>query len=144
MSLPLSVKKGYEASINCIINPVYCVSSGVQQFPPVAAQDLQAVFKSGYLEKRRKGWQTFTISIYRIFQVVFLIIHIVTNKPALSGRSQLLWYRVAEKILRSEQPHILLLWEWERYDRLFLFLMTSCVGLMVNHKKLHFLHWWTV
>ncbi|KAM9489357.1 src kinase-associated phosphoprotein 2 isoform 1-T2 [Clarias gariepinus] len=32
---------------------------GVQQAPPVAAQDLQAVFKSGYLEKRRKDHSFF-------------------------------------------------------------------------------------
>ncbi|KAF7708487.1 src kinase-associated phosphoprotein 2 [Silurus meridionalis] len=31
----------------------------VQQAPPVAAQDLQAVFKSGYLEKRRKDHSFF-------------------------------------------------------------------------------------
>ncbi|NP_001188121.1 src kinase-associated phosphoprotein 2 [Ictalurus punctatus] len=32
---------------------------GVQHAPPVAAQDLQAVFKSGYLEKRRKDHSFF-------------------------------------------------------------------------------------
>nr|CAD59107.1 novel protein similar to human SRC kinase-asociated adaptor (SKAP55 homologue) [Danio rerio] len=32
---------------------------GVQQSPPVAAQDLQAVLKSGYLEKRRKDHSFF-------------------------------------------------------------------------------------
>lgn len=30
-------------------------SSGAQQSPPVAAQELTCVFKAGYLEKRRKG-----------------------------------------------------------------------------------------
>uniref|UniRef100_A0AAR2LQ77 Src kinase-associated phosphoprotein 2 n=1 Tax=Pygocentrus nattereri TaxID=42514 RepID=A0AAR2LQ77_PYGNA len=39
--------------------PVCWVCSGVQQAPPVAAQDLQAVFKSGYLEKRRKDHSFF-------------------------------------------------------------------------------------
>ncbi|XP_026795985.1 src kinase-associated phosphoprotein 2 isoform X1 [Pangasianodon hypophthalmus] len=32
---------------------------GIQHAPPVAAQDLQAVFKSGYLEKRRKDHSFF-------------------------------------------------------------------------------------
>uniref|UniRef100_A0A8C6WKH0 Src kinase-associated phosphoprotein 2 n=1 Tax=Neogobius melanostomus TaxID=47308 RepID=A0A8C6WKH0_9GOBI len=35
------------------------ISEGVQQAPPVAAQDLTSVFKSGYLEKRRKDHSFF-------------------------------------------------------------------------------------
>ncbi|KAF7669461.1 hypothetical protein LDENG_00186510 [Lucifuga dentata] len=34
-------------------------SEGAHQFPPVAAQDLQSVFKAGYLEKRRKDHSFF-------------------------------------------------------------------------------------
>lgn len=41
---------------NAIIESFFPSSfAGTQQAPAVAAQDLTAVFKAGYLEKRRKG-----------------------------------------------------------------------------------------
>lgn len=94
--------------------PLFCVSDwlilpGAQQSPPVAALDLQSVFKAGYLEKRRKGGSPGLMGCGQAggpdqqagdgCPDGSALDWTSAVMVSLSYRSQLLWYRVAEEMV---------------------------------------------